>query len=165
MHHSRIREKAVSRSLVKLFFDGITMIFQEHAIMKGCVVANVDESEVPQNVTIRKAYSRYPVYGKVSDVRTHVSAVPLIFGNGERGGTCYLITGNPEREVPAEFMQGAGDHDVAFFSPKGYVATFVLMNSHCSNVYGSKDLVIQVLSVFEGRAQSTTTRAAASRRD
>jgi hypothetical protein len=132
MHHSRIREKAVSRSLVKLFFDGISKIFQEYAITKGCVVANVDESEVPQNVTIKKAYSRFPVYGKVSDVRTHVSAVPLIFGNGERGGTCYLITGNPEREVPGEYMAGAGDHDVAFFSPKGFVSSLILMNSHRS---------------------------------
>jgi hypothetical protein len=102
MHHSRIREKAVSRSLVKLFFDGISKIFQEYAITKGCVVANVDEFVVPQNVTIKKAHSRFPVYGKISDVRTHVSAVPLIFGNGERGGTCYLNTGNPEREVSAD---------------------------------------------------------------
>lgn len=120
MHHSRIREKAVNRGLLAQFYEGLKKIYAEHGITKECVVANIDESEVPQNVTVRKAIARKPVYAKVSDVRVHVSAVPLVFASGDRGATCYLLTGNPDKEVPPEYLIGAGPRDVAFFAPKGY---------------------------------------------
>lgn len=53
------------------------------------------------------------------DDRRHATCVPLVFANGERGATAFLLTGNPEKTVPADAMTGCGDQDVAFYSKKG----------------------------------------------
>lgn len=131
----------MNRGLVTLFFEGVRRIVQEHNILKASVVCNIDESECPLNVTTRYTISKGAVSAKVcglmrhliniykidllihkppADDRRHATALPLIFANGERGATAYLLTGNPENEVPADSMIGAGDNDVAFYTKKGF---------------------------------------------
>ena len=90
-----------------------------------------------------------------ADDRRHVTIVPLVFADGTKGASCYLLTGNTDKEVPEIDRIGQRPGEMVIYTPKGYVECNGLdwHDTMCVQVHESGNMVQQVLFIPQDGAQ------------